>query len=402
MSTQPFDIILIGAGIVGLASALQIGRQYPHLRVAVIEKESEVAMHQTGHNSGVIHSGIYYKPGSLRATNCQRGYRQLLEFCETYEVPYELCGKVIVATQEAERPQLDIILARGMGNGMQGLRKIGPAETAEIEPEVKAVEAIWVPQAGIVNYRKVALRYAQLFREGGGEILCETTVRDLERRGNQNIVKTDRGEYTCSLLINCAGLYSDKVALLSGQPLDIQIVPFRGEYYELTKEKEHYVNNLIYPVPNPAFPFLGVHFTRMIEGGIEAGPNAVLAFRREGYSRWDFQWKEFVETATYPGFQKLAWKYWRTGLGELYRSYSKSAFVAALRHLIPHLQEEDLQRGGAGVRAMAVDAHGNMLDDYLILESAGIINVCNAPSPAATSSLSIGQTIAEKAGQHFS
>lgn len=402
MSSNHFDIVLIGAGIVGLASALQISRQYPRLKVAVIEKEREVAMHQTGHNSGVIHSGIYYKPGSLRATNCQRGYRQLLEFCDTYGVAYERCGKVIVATQEAERPQLDMILDRGLQNGMEGLRKIGPEETAEIEPEVKAIESIWVPQAGIVNYRKVALAYARLFRERGGQILCGTEVKNLERKGKNNIIQSDQGAYTCSLLINCAGLYSDKMALLSGQPLPVQIVPFRGEYYELKKDKEHYVNHLIYPVPNPAFPFLGVHFTRMIEGGIEAGPNAVLAFCREGYSRWDFQWKEFIETTTYPGFQKLAWKYWRTGLDELYRSYSKRAFVAALRHLIPHLEADDLQRGGSGVRAMAVDAKGNMLDDYLILESPGLINVCNAPSPAATSSLSIGQTIAEKVAKHLS
>ncbi len=397
MPTNHFDIAIIGAGIIGLATALQIKERRPDCKIAILEKEAEVASHQTGHNSGVIHSGIYYQPGSLRAFNCQRGYYQLIDFCTKHEIPFDRCGKVIVATQEKERAQLELIFQKGLGNKMQGLRKIGPEEVAEIEPYVKSVEAIWVPQAGIVNYRKVALKYSSLLQEAGVSIFLSSEVREIKNKGKNKIILCNQREISASLLINCAGLYSDKVALLSGQKLDLRIIPFRGEYYELKKEKEYYVNNLIYPVPDLNFPFLGVHFTRMIEGGIEAGPNAVLAFRREGYSRWDFHGKEFMETITYPGFQKLAKKYWRTGMGELYRSYSKTAFVKALRHLIPQLEENDLTRGGAGVRATAIDDNGNIKDDYIILESEGIINVCNAPSPAATSSLSIGMTIAEKA-----
>lgn len=395
--SKKFDITIIGAGIVGLATALQISRKNPHLRVAVLEKEKSIARHQTGHNSGVIHSGIYYQPGSLRAVNCQRGYRYLLEFCEENEVPYDICGKVIVATKESERPQLDIILGRGLENGMKGIRKISAAEVCEKEPYVRAVEGIWVPQAGIVDYAKVAAKYAELLAKAGGTILTEHRVTDIKILPKEAIIKTDGGDISTEVMANCAGLYSDKVAKMTGQRLDIQILPFRGEYYELKPEKQYLVNNLIYPVPNPAFPFLGVHYTRMINGGIEAGPNAVLAFGREGYNRFDLNLKELTETLAYPGFRKLALKYWRNGLDELYRSYSKRAFVKALQHLIPEVTEADLQRGGAGVRAMACGRNGELSDDYIIYESRRVVNVCNAPSPAATSSLSIGETVAEKA-----
>ena len=392
-----FDITIIGAGIVGLATGYQLLLQNPRLKLCIIEKEEAAAKHQTGHNSGVIHSGIYYKPGSLRAINCQTGYNYLLDFAKANDIPFELCGKVIVATSEEERPYLDTIYKRGIANGMKGIRKISAAETKEKEPHVRSVESIWVPQAGIINYKQVAEKYQERIVEMGGTVFFGHKVHDILSEGNNVTVCTDQKEIQTNLLINCAGLYSDKLAKLSVQQLDIQIVPFRGEYYKLVKDKEYFVNGLIYPVPNPNFPFLGVHFTKMITGGIEAGPNAVLAFKREGYSRWDFDWGELSETLFYPGFQKLALKYWKDGLGELYRSYSKRAFVNALQHLIPEVKSDDLVEGGAGVRAMALAKDGSMIDDYLILEEANIINVCNAPSPAATSSLAIGENIAKKA-----
>ncbi len=398
---KEFDVIVIGAGIVGLATAYRLKESQPRLKVAICEKETEICQHQTGHNSGVIHSGIYYKPGSLKALNCARGWQQLVDFCELHGIDYELCGKVIVATQPSELPQLEKILQRGTANGLKGLEKIGPEATREIEPHVNVVAAIKVPQAGIIYYPDVARKLLRLFEDKGGQLFLSNKVTELEVRKDLLTVVTPRQTLTTKLLINCAGLYSDKVANMTGQQVNFQILPFRGEYYELKKEKEYLVNHLIYPVPNPAFPFMGVHFTPMIKGGIEAGPNAVLAFRREGYSRWDFQWKEFWETVRYPGFQKLARKYWQVEIGELQRSFSKKAFVRALRHLISDVNYEDLVRGGAGVRAQACGPNGALIDDFLLLESARVINVCNAPSPAATSSLSIGQTIAEKALERF-
>ena len=401
MNDSSVEITIIGAGIVGLATAYQILQNRPGTKLSVVEKETEIARHQTGHNSGVIHSGVYYRPGSLKARNCQEGYRLLLDFCEKYDLPYEICGKVIVATNEAERPQLDIILQKGLKNGLTGIRKIGPEETREIEPHVNVVEAIHVPQAGIVDYKAVAGKMAGLIQRSGGELRlnCRLNAVRQEQRGVR--VETTQGSWKTDLLINCAGLYSDKVAAMAGQKPAFKIVPFRGEYYELKKEKEFLVNHLIYPVPNPDFPFLGVHYTRMINGGIEAGPNAVLAFRREGYSRWDWHPTELAETLLYPGFQKLALKYWRDGLGEMHRSFSKRAFVTALQHLVPAVGYDDLQRGGAGVRAQALQRDGRLVDDFLIMEGPGLINVGNAPSPAATSSLSIGAAIAKLALRRF-
>lgn len=396
--TSNYDICIIGAGIVGLATAYQLTERRPDWRIAIVEKEKEVAAHQTGHNSGVIHSGIYYRPGSLRAVNCRKGYRYLLEFCDRYEVPYEICGKVIVATSGEERPRLDKIIETGRANGLDGIRKLSAEETREIEPHVAALESIWVPQSGIIDYAQVARRYARLVQERGGDLLLEHPVVDIRPGKNSAVVVTPKSEVESRLVINCAGLYSDKVMEMSGQTAgELQILPFRGEYYELAPAKQHLVNNLIYPLPNPNFPFLGVHYTRMIHGGIEAGPNAVPAFAREGYSRWDVNWPELIEMLTYPGFQRLAWTYWREGLDELHRSYSKRAFVRALQHLIPEVEEEDLQRGGAGVRAMAVGRQGNMIDDFVIRETERVINVANAPSPAATASLAIGETVAERA-----
>jgi L-2-hydroxyglutarate oxidase len=393
-----YDVVIIGGGIVGLATAWRLAEQDPTLKICVLEKEAQVASHQTGHNSGVIHSGIYYRPGTLRAQNCLEGYRDLLLFADKHHIPYDICGKVIVATREQERPQLDKILSNGQENGLTGIRKISPAEAREKEPHINVVEALWVPQTGIIDYVAVAQTYVKLIRAQGSEVHTGCQATSIIRKDNEVTVETTKGSYTAKILINCAGLYSDRVAAMTGQDIsNIRILPFRGEYYQLKPEKQYLVNNLIYPVPNPDFPFLGVHYTRMIHGGIEAGPNAVLAFRREGYSRWDFHAGEFFETIGFKGFRKMAQQQWRYGLDELYRSYSKAAFVRALQHLIPSVTADDLERGGAGVRAMACDAQGKLSDEFLIFEDKNVINVCNAPSPAATASLAIGKTIAQKA-----
>lgn len=396
-----YDIIIIGGGIVGLATALNLQQQQPQLKLLILEKEERLAAHQTGHNSGVIHSGVYYKPGSLKARNCIAGYNLLLDFCRKEDVPFELCGKVIVATSVAELPQLDIIYQRGQENGLQNLKKLSKEELQEYEPHVNGIAGIHVPQTGIINYTKVAEKYAEKLREGGAEIKLGQRVIDIRPGRRQTEVITEKESFTARLMINCAGLYSDKVAHLTGQSLNLKIIPFRGEYYELVPEKQHLVKNLIYPVPDPNFPFLGVHFTRMAEGGVEAGPNAVLAFSREGYKKSNIHMAELMETLRWPGFQLVARKYWRTGMGEYYRSFSKAAFTKALQKLLPELREEDLKPGGAGVRAQACDREGGLLDDFLILESPGVVNVCNAPSPAATSSLAIGQTVAGLALQQL-
>lgn len=390
-----YDVIISGAGIVGLATALQLQRARPSLRIAVLEKEERVAAHQSSHNSGVIHSGIYYRPGSLRATNCKRGYDLLLQFCRENDVPHEVCGKIIVASEESERGQLDKIYQRGLENGLTGIRKISAAEALDIEPNVRAVEAVWVPQAGIVDYGTVARKYAEVFQANGGEIFVNQKVAAICENAKGVVVEAEN-TWESAVFVNCSGLYSDHIAQLTGEKLDIQILPFRGEYYDLKPASEHLVRNLIYPVPNPNFPFLGVHFTRMIGGGIEAGPNAVLAFRREGYSRWDLNAKELGETLAFPGFRKIARKYWRDGLAEIQRSYSKQHFVRALQRLVPAIRLDDVVPGRAGVRAMACDRAGNLLDDFLILERPRIVNVCNAPSPAATASLAVGENIAQK------
>ena len=397
-----YDIIVIGGGIVGLATALRIKEQQPHLKLALLEKEAQLSAHQTGHNSGVIHSGVYYKPGSLKATNCIRGYRLLLDFCDAYDIAYDLCGKVIVATRPEELPALNTIQQRGEANGLEGLQRLNQAQLCEREPHVNGLEAIFVPQTGIIDYVAVARRYADRLREQGADIRLGEKVTDIHVHHHGGTVVTSKGSYLTKLVVNCAGLYSDKIAQMTqAEPIDLKIIPFRGEYYEIRPEKEHLVNNLIYPVPDPNFPFLGVHFTRMIRGGVEAGPNAVLAFRREGYRKSDVHPGELSETLRWPGFQRVAAKYWQTGLGEMYRSFSKAAFTEALQKLIPAITEDDLVPGEAGVRAQACDRHGGLLDDFLIIENEVAVNVCNAPSPAATSSLSIGQTVAERVLKRF-
>jgi L-2-hydroxyglutarate oxidase len=392
-----FDVIIIGGGIVGLATALQIKKTNPALRFLVLEKENELAKHQTGNNSGVIHSGIYYKPGSLKATNCFRGYQLLIDFCREHEVPFELCGKLIVATDEHELPLLQTLFTRGEQNGLTKLKKLVKEELKEHEPHVAGIAGIFVPQTGIVDYKLVAEAYGKVLQKEGAEIHLGERVVSLKKEINKTIVVTDKRDYEARVVINCAGLYSDKVAAMTVGNLNVKIIPFRGEYYKLKKEKEYLVKNLIYPVPDPNFPFLGVHFTRMAKGGVEAGPNAVLAFKREGYKKSQINLAELAETLAWPGFQKVAAKYWKTGMGEMYRSFSKAAFTKALQKLIPEIQESDLTEGGAGVRAQACDREGGLVDDFLIIEDANVIHVCNAPSPAATSSLAIGETIAQKA-----
>lgn len=390
------DFIIIGGGIVGLSTAYHLKKQNPELKVIVLEKESKIALHQTGHNSGVIHSGIYYKPGSLKAINCKKGYDQLIHFCNKNGIKYDLCGKIIVATEKEELPIMSNIFDRGVANGLAGIKKINAQEIKEIEPNCSGIEGIWVPQTGIIDYTEVSQKYLDLFLELGGLIFYNQEIKGIFPYSidSNNIVETSETEYSCKTVINCAGLYSDKIAKMTNKDLDVQILPFRGEYFNIKKEKEYLVKNLIYPVPNPNFPFLGVHFTRMIHGGVEAGPNAVLAFAREGYTNKMINWKELFETLGHSGFQKVALKYWKDGMYEMYRSYSKTAFTKALQRLIPEIQKEDLEVGNAGVRAQACDRRGNLSDDFLIFEDNNIINVCNAPSPAATSSLAIGESIA--------
>ncbi len=391
-----YDVIVIGGGIVGLATALKIKEQKPNTRLLVLEKEDAPAKHQTGNNSGVIHSGLYYKPGSLKAKNCIGGYHMLLDFCEKEGIEYDLCGKIVVATREEQIPILETLYQRGYENGLENLEYLNVDQMREIEPHVAGIKGIKVPQTGIIDYTAVTKKYAEKVQEMDGEIRFNERVYSVSEVNGVSTVVTSKGSYDTTLVVNCGGLYSDKVAQMTQhEKIDLKIVPFRGEYYELNPEKQHLVKHLIYPVPDPNFPFLGVHFTRMINGGVEAGPNAVLAFRREGYKKTDFKVSELKETLRWPGFQKVAAKYGRTGLGEYYRSFSKAAFTKALQELIPEIKEDDLIPGGAGVRAQACDYSGGLLDDFAIIENAQAINVCNAPSPAATSSLSIGQSVSE-------
>jgi (S)-2-hydroxyglutarate dehydrogenase len=393
-----YDVVVIGGGIVGLATALNLKKAKPNLRLLLVEKENSLAAHQTGHNSGVIHSGLYYKPGSLKAKNCIEGYHMLIDFCNENNIKYELCGKLVVATSEDQLASLETLYQRGIQNGLEGLEKLNKEQMQAIEPHVAGIAGIKVPQTGIINYTTVSEKYAENIKNLGGEIRLGEKVSSISEINGISTVVTNKGSYDTTLVINCAGLYSDKVAQFTEkEQVKVRIIPFRGEYYEIKPEKQYLVKHLIYPVPDPNFPFLGVHFTRMVDGGVEAGPNAVLAFRREGYKKLSVDFSEFGETLAWPGFRKVAAKYWKTGLGEYYRSFSKSAFTKALQALIPEIEKDDLIPGGAGVRAQACDYDGGLLDDFSILENKQAINVLNAPSPAATSSLSIGKTVAEMA-----
>lgn len=393
-----FDLVVVGGGVVGLATAYRFGQRYPDKAIAVIEKEPQVARHQTGHNSGVLHSGIYYKPGSLKATNCRAGKQAMEEFCAREGIQHRLCGKVIVALDKTELPALQTIFKRGQANGVR-CELIERDRLLELEPAAAGIRAIHVPEAGIVNYAQVCERLAEIITASGGQLLLRTRVAQIESCSDGVRVSTDRGDYHAAQLVNCAGLHCDRVARQSGAKCDTKIVPFRGEYYQLKSEATRLVNNLIYPVPNPAFPFLGVHFTRMIDGSVECGPNAVLAFAREGYTKRTINPYDLFESLTYPGFLRLASRYWREGMEEMWRSVNKGAFVRALQRLVPEIRSEDLEPAPAGVRAQAVGRDGKMLDDFQIQSNGRITHVLNAPSPAATASLKIGEHIVDQIGK---
>jgi len=402
-----YDLTIIGGGIVGLATGLKITEAYPKTRLLLLEKEAQLAQHQTGHNSGVIHSGLYYRPGSLKARTCVAGGKALVVFCDQNGIPYDRCGKVVVATSAEELPRLEELHRRGIANGLEGLEMIGPERLKELEPHAIGVKALVVPATGIIDYKKVADAYAEKIRNRGGDIRMSHRVVGILERDGELVVQTSQGDYRTKRLINCSGLYSDIVAKMmhagDGAPKqeEHKIIPFRGEYYKIRPERRFLVRNLIYPVPDPTFPFLGAHFTRMISGGVEAGPNAVFAFAREGYRKTDINLGELWRTVSFKGFWAMTGKYWQTGVGELYRSFSKSAFVKALQKLLPEITESDLIPGGAGVRAQAVSASGALVDDFVIQQSAYAIHVLNAPSPGATASLAIGQSIAEMAAKNF-
>ena len=390
------DVVIVGGGIVGLATALALLKKSQFLKVIVLEKESSVARHQTGHNSGVIHSGLYYKPGSLKARNCLDGYAKLLQFCNENEIAHEVCGKIVIATSQSELGQLEMLYERGIANELVGVRKLNQNEIQEIEPHCRGVAGLFVPQTGIVDYVEMANRMSQLVTFLGGEVLTGQEVINITENTHEVIVRTQRLEVFAKKVVTCGGLQSDKLAMQTDPELDLRIVPFRGEYFELELTGKHLVRNLIYPVPDPNFPFLGVHFTRRIDGSIECGPNAVLAFAREGYSKTDFSMRDFSDTLAWPGFRKVARKYWRTGLGEYHRSFSKAAFVRALQKLVPDLEERHLRPAGSGIRAQACSRNGQLLDDFEIRNIRRVTHVCNAPSPAATASLSIGEAIASQ------
>ena len=396
-----YDITIIGGGIVGLATAFRLKESNPSLKIVLLEKENGLAKHQTGNNSGVIHSGIYYKPGSLKAQNCINGYNQLLDFCNKEGISYELCGKIIVATKNEELEQLENLYQRGIQNGLTEVKKISANGIKNYEPYAAGIAGIWVPYTGIIDYKDVCQKFAEIFvNRYQGEILLNQKVTGIKTANQTCEVITIDKTYQTRLVINTAGLYSDEIAKLT-RKTEVRIIPFRGEYYEVKPERHHLVRNLIYPVPDPTFPFLGVHFTRKLKGGIEVGPNAVFAFRKEGYKKSDIKINELISALAWPGFQKVMWKYWKMGLGEYYRSFNKKAFTTALQKLLPEIQKTDLIPGGSGVRAQACAKDGTMIDDFLIYDDQYIINVLNAPSPAATGSLSIGKTISDMALKRF-
>lgn len=393
--TATRDVVVVGAGIVGLATAFALLRQRPGVRLAVVDKESRPGAHQSGHNSGVIHSGIYYRPGSFKARFCVEGARRMVAFCQEHGIQHRIAGKVVVATRPEEIPALEELHRRAVANGVPNVRRVGRDELRELEPLADGISALHVPGTGTVDYRQVVSALARVVQDEGGEMLLDRTVLGARERDRVLHLDTTAGSIVTRYVINCAGLHADRVARNLGAEPGVRIVPFRGEYYTLHPRKAEGVRGAIYPVPDPRFPFLGVHFTKGVDGRVEAGPNAVLAFAREGYTRWRVRPDELCETLIYRGFWAMTKRYWRTGAGEFHRSLSKAAFAQALRHLMPSLEESDLAPGGAGVRAQAVDPTGALLDDFRIVRTAAAIHVLNAPSPAATASLVIGEHIAE-------
>ncbi len=390
-----YDFVIVGGGIVGLSTAMSIGQSYPNAQILLLEKESQWAFHQTGNNSGVIHSGVYYKPGSFKAKFCRDGCESMVQFCQEHNIDHDVCGKVIVATEPEELPLLEDLYQRGLQNGIR-VEKITPEQVKEIEPHVACIAAIRVYSTGIVNYKQVCQKYAELAQAQGADLRLNTRVEAFQKTADGYAIDTNNGTFSARFLINCAGLHCDRVAKLATADSPAKIVPFRGEYYELTPEKRYLVKGLIYPVPNPSFPFLGVHFTRMIDGSVHAGPNAVLSLKREGYRKTDFDLRDFAEVMTYPGFWKLAAKHADQGIQEMIRSVFKAEFVRSLQRLIPEVRSEDLVPTHAGVRAQALMPDGKLVDDFLFIESENALHVCNAPSPAATSSLEIGRAIVAK------
>lgn len=397
-----YDFTIAGAGIVGLSTAYKLSLQYPDASILLLEKESGVAAHQTGHNSGVIHSGIYYKPGSYKAKNCIDGRHQIVEFCRENGINHDICGKIIVATDEKEIPGLTSIFDRGIQNGIEGLALIDDKELKEIEPYSSGIRAIHVPCAGIIDFKAVCESLAQKFISAGQTVRFNTPVRSVVQKNGSIIIESEKSSFKSKYFINCTGLHSDRVARSAGIKSDIQIIPFRGEYYELTDDADHLVKGLIYPIPNPEFPFLGVHFTRMVNGGVECGPNAVFSFKREGYDKTSFDFNDTIETVNFPGFWILAGKHWKMGMDEMYRSFSKTGFLKNLQKLIPSIQKNQLKVSPAGVRAMALLPNGEILDDFHFELGENEIHVLNAPSPAATAGLSIGDEIVAKAKLAFS
>ncbi|MCB0723935.1 MAG: L-2-hydroxyglutarate oxidase [Ignavibacteriae bacterium] len=387
--------MVIGAGIVGLAGAYKILESDPSLKICILEKENGIARHQSGHNSNVIHSGIYYKPGSLKATNCIRGYSMMVDFCQSNNIPYDLCGKMIVATSDKEEERLNNLYKRGKENGLDDIELLSGEELSKREPNITGIKAIYIPYTGITDFKLVCKALYDDIVKIGGKVFFGSKVMGIET-GNVCTVKTSSGDYSAKYVVNCAGLYSDVIAKYFISDISIKILPFRGEYFWVKKREERKINSLVYPVPDPAFPFLGVHLTKTIDGRTEAGPNAVPAFRREGYKKSDINLKELWDFISYRGALKLFRKYYKTGLAEIHRSFSKNAFTESIKRFMPGISTADLSYGGAGVRAQACDRGGNIIDDFVIYETEYSINVCNAPSPAATSSLSIGKTISDK------
>ena len=401
MNSHSYDIGIIGGGILGLATAMQLTREYPRYKIAVVEKESAVAQHQTGHNSGVIHAGIYYAPGSQKANFCATGGKLLREFCDERGIRYEMCGKLIVAINDDEVPRLDELYRRGTANGAEGLEMIGAERLRELEPHAAGVRAIWSPNTGIIDYTEVCQAYSTETLEAGGDLISNARVTDIARQLGRVHLVTTAGDLSVKHVINCAGLQADLVARMMGVDIEVRIIPFRGEYFSLKPERSHLVNGLLYPVPDPAMPFLGVHFTKRISGSVEAGPNAVLALKREGYRKTSFALSDAVGTLTYRGFWRMSFKYWKTGIKEQYRSIVKSVFVRSLQTLVPEIRGEDLHQPGAGVRAQAVDRKGQLLQDFSIAETEQAIHVLNAPSPGATASLTISRYIVDRAKESF-
>ena len=401
MTDSHYNVLIIGGGAVGLGVALEISRRFPRRRLLVIEKEDRVARHQSGHNSGVIHSGIYYKPGSLKAKLCVSGAAAMVDFCRQHGVPHQVCGKVIVATRKEELPGLEELRKRGEANGLSGLRLIGPEQLREIEPHAAGLQALVVPSTGITDYALVCAKYAELIEANGGQVLTNTSATAIRRSPSEIVVETSRGAFSTDSLINCAGLFSDRICRMAGDNPQVMIVPFRGEYYDLVPERASLVCALIYPVPDPRFPFLGVHFTRRISGKVDAGPNAVLALAREGYRHTDINIRDLASSLGFAGFWRMARAHWRNGLGEWHRSLSKAAFVRALQRLLPEVTEKDLVPGGSGVRAQALKADGALVDDFLFVPSERVLHVLNVPSPAATASLTIGKAIVDIAAANL-